>query len=530
MRFEHSNTCVTFGRYPMAGPNDLDDESILIEVMGSRKGQNEFLGQALVPIREGLDHSTKTGPIELRLLPLGHCTPWDPTSTKTNVQGSNISHTSEAHRAGSSDSRLTHSSSRSSNSTSPRTAPEVNGGTTANFASNVSNGVGPTHVPPPVGSNDGSRQASGLLSTSTTSIEVANQSGLDTDTEDGHPSHILRPVSAPSHESNTPSKLLRPLTSLGNSNSTTLLSPLSNLSSMSHAPTLKSGSAIQTSVSTLEMALNRPEASLVTGQSYALNCEIEACYDLPISSDAKDRFYTISAIVEGHKDKTNNIDCALCDENGALPMNNETSEDWHTSLLVPFKLSSHRHMPNIQLRLSHVRPHFKQEVGRATVALSTIPIYQSDDQAQSLSKKQMPADLYLHKPRIKRLPPGLKPRNDAHVCHLRVKLWLTELEQVIMEDSGDLEAELFDEGEIADIDDEIGDIPSDLPEALEWTLIDEVVAASLHRLNSLLFDEDSAFMQVMSRMRFRLLRVRSTFWSQLKQKCILNHTSLYISL
>ena len=68
--------------------------------------------------------------------------------------------------------------------------------------------------------------------------------------------------------------------------------------------------------------------------------------------------------------------------------------------------------------------------------------------------------------------------------------------QVLEDDAGDDDVELFDAGEIADMDDEIGDVPANLPEKMEWLLVDEVVNASLHKLNSLLFDQNSSFMQV----------------------------------
>lgn len=252
----------------------------------------------------------------------------------------------------------------------------------------------------------------------------------------------------------------------------------------------------QTSMSTLEMALSRPEASLVTGQSYALHCSIEHAGDLPIiNGDSKDRFFTVSAIIEGHKDKTKNLECSLCDDQGRIPITDAVSDEWHTSLVVPFELASIRKMPLVQLRLSHVRPHFKQEVGRASVALSTIPIYQNADQAEEGVATQLPADIYMHKPKMKRLPPGVKQRKLAHVCHLKVKLWLTKMEQVIQGDARDEDAELFGVGEIADIEDDIGDIPHDLPAGLEWVLVDEVVNAGVHKLNKLLFDENSNFMQ-----------------------------------
>lgn len=237
----------------------------------------------------------------------------------------------------------------------------------------------------------------------------------------------------------------------------------------------------------------RPEASLVTGQSYVLNCKIEDGYDMPsLSGETRDRFFTVSAIVEGHKDKTQNLACASCDSQGRIPVD---GEEWGTTLSVPFKLSANRKMPLVQIRLSHVRPHFKSEVGRATVALSTVPIYPNVAEAQTRCVDQLAVDMFMHKPKMKRLPPGLKQRNTVHVCHLKVKLWLTVLEQVIEDDAGDDDVELFDPGEIADMDDEIGDVPADLPEKMEWLLVDEVVNASLHKLNSLLFDEDSSFMQ-----------------------------------
>lgn len=424
---------------------DLRSEAVLFVVSGSRKaGQNEFLGQAIVPVGAALDHSVNQ-PIELRLLPHSDSSVWSPTCTKTNVVGAG-QHLS------------------SSSLTQRRKSPIA------------------ISLPDTI-----AELGHDTIETTSSDSPEGNSDSTDDETLVRTPvSNVTSPVPQSSGES------------IATSTNSNLLSTSAVLSSLeaNDGSTENGVEGHKNSISTLEMALSRPEASLVTGQSYALNCQIEDCDDLPVcSGDLRERYFTVSAIIEGHKDKTNNIDCSLCDDSGRLPFDLPIKTEWHTDLVVPFKLSTNRKMPCIQLRLSHVRPHFKQEVGRATVALSTIPIYATASQATIGIVSQPPADIYMHKPKMKRLPPGVKQRKSAHVCHLKVKLWLTKMEQVIHENEGDEDAQLFGEGEIADIDDEVGDIPSNLPDSLEWVLVDEVVDASVHKLNNLLFDENSHFMK-----------------------------------
>eukprot|EP00040_Diaphanoeca_grandis_P027724 m.158524 g.158524 ORF g.158524 m.158524 type:complete len:265 (+) comp31093_c0_seq1:432-1226(+) len=66
------------------------DDSLIIQVFAIRTIQTwnkEFLGQATIPIREGIVFC-QNGQIEARLLPQDDRTPWHPTNVRTNPQGS----------------------------------------------------------------------------------------------------------------------------------------------------------------------------------------------------------------------------------------------------------------------------------------------------------------------------------------------------------------------------------------------------------------------------------------------------------
>ena len=72
--------------------DDLMGDKLLIEVFSDNgiTGRNEFLGQALIPVRAGLDYCNRPSKpnIELRLLEHDDFTPWEPNDPKTNAGGS----------------------------------------------------------------------------------------------------------------------------------------------------------------------------------------------------------------------------------------------------------------------------------------------------------------------------------------------------------------------------------------------------------------------------------------------------------
>jgi hypothetical protein len=72
--------------------DDLMNDKLLIEVFSDNgiTGRNEFLGQALIPVRAGIEYCSRPSQpsIELRLLEHDDFTPWEPNDPKTNAGGS----------------------------------------------------------------------------------------------------------------------------------------------------------------------------------------------------------------------------------------------------------------------------------------------------------------------------------------------------------------------------------------------------------------------------------------------------------
>ena len=95
------------------------------------------------------------------------------------------------------------------------------------------------------------------------------------------------------------------------------------------------------------MAQNRPAVPIQSGASYNLHCNLESVEFMPFVTAAKDKYFTFATTVIGNKDRSEKFAYSDCGEDGSMDLNNHP-------LTIPFKLSSRRMMPVVEIKLSCV--------------------------------------------------------------------------------------------------------------------------------------------------------------------------------
>jgi hypothetical protein len=124
---------------------------------------------------------------------------------------------------------------------------------------------------------------------------------------------------------------------------------------------------------------------------------------------------------------------------------------------VPFSLGTDKHVPRVELRVAFGKGGIlgqKQVIGNASVSLTSLPVYASQDEAEAEISKTLPVDIYFSKPKMRHLPMGVSQRKDGNpnvICHARARLWMTVLAQIVDQDVSDDEDDLLDEDEIDEV-------------------------------------------------------------------------------
>eukprot|EP00041_Stephanoeca_diplocostata_P033352 m.1100714 g.1100714 ORF g.1100714 m.1100714 type:complete len:912 (-) comp24319_c0_seq82:1051-3786(-) len=562
---------------------EMLNAQLLFEVNSQNQVQhNDFLGQALVPVGPGLKYCKSHGFIELRLLQSQDLKEWSAGDTKTNSDGSSSAIGGETHTVSSpvggtggrasplqSGERPRSSSggagahATSLAGTHPPSSP-ISTDTTSRRAASLAQ---PTADGKQNDAKDSSDSNDDMLPSSTAgdSNDTHDTAGSSTDHAASIcaakikskfatlPAHMdlskisarllgqtsqpdastmidARPQSVDSPYRTVKSHSLSSAPSIdtidasgqfsGGVPKSPLLSPMfRGVSDQEYLQT-----PLQTSMSTLEMAMNRPAVALSEGTSYVVHCQLESAVGMPTvrGGQLDDKYFRFSATVQGKKAKTSRVECSVINDSGVVVFENTkttpateaahhvgrrsaaapplAADHTHQGKMeIPFRLATgKRVVPHIELRLSFGRGglfNAKHLVGHASVSLSSLPIYLCQDSAEEEVAKQLPVDVYLQRGKL--LPIGLSLRKDRlsdTVCHIRIKMWMTLLSQELDDgdDHGDDDEEADDDDDEL-LQDEIEDPPDNLPAELEWTLVDSTLPISLHKLNNLLFSPGSKF-------------------------------------
>jgi hypothetical protein len=282
---------------------DLMDDKLLLEVMcdNGHMGRNEFLGQALIPVRTAVEYCSRGRSIELKLLEHEDFTPWEAGDPRTNAGGSSaaIPSTTSVHSLASLHSEDTRSvgnsspGSRKSSSLPSKASVEEgslksgtrpiplgsrdranSGGSERSFDHRETSSLGTPDSPLPV------------YPTTPTSTMVGPRMGVfgrpDVIQEHGLPAPLT--IQHVDHESY-----------IGD-DSTSTLSPLFRANSMDERSRTESFS-LPDSISLRQLAETRQAAALVVGVSYLVHVSLDRIHGMPLVKGSMEDKYDFLCFV-----------------------------------------------------------------------------------------------------------------------------------------------------------------------------------------------------------------------------------------